>query len=262
MRTALVILPALILATTGCDGLQGLQSALMNANVFTTQDEIQFGDGVAAEIEKTEKIHPDPFVQNYVREVGQRVAAHSPRTDVTYTFTVIDSPEVNAFAVPGGHIYVYSGLLKKINDESELAGVLAHEVGHVGAKHSMKQLTREMGYDLISQMLLGKEPGQWAQTGSQIVHQLGFLHFSREQESEADLLAVDILAETGDDPLGLARFLDKLAAMETYEPGAVEQMLRTHPAPSDRRAAVVAEIRKRGLVTTSTPRPIPPAVQK
>lgn len=235
------------LACGGCATVQSIGDMLMSANVFSTADEVQFGQQFAAEIEKEAKPLNNAAVQNYVRQVGARVAAKSPRQDVQYHFMVIDAPkEVNAFAVPGGYIYVYTGLLKKMDNEAELAGVLAHEAGHVAAKHSMKQMTRQMGYDTITQMLLGQQKDQWQGAAAQLVGELGFLHFSREQEREADHLAVGIARGAGYDARGLETFLGKLVAMQQYEPNVVERMLATHPAPSERRTNVAQEIQTLG----------------
>ena len=247
----------------GCATLQDLTSAVMDVNAFTTEEEKQFGQQVSGQIESEVKLVTDAAVNSYVSEVGARVAAKSPRQDLTYQFKVIDSPdEVNAFAVPGGFIYVYTGLLKKMDDESELAGVLAHEVGHVAEKHSMEQITREMGFDYISKMLLGENTEGLAATATGLVKGLGFLHFSRAQESESDIFAINLMAQTGDNPKGLVTFLEKLVEMQTAEPAGVERLLLTHPAPSVRLAATRAEIERLGLKTNQPAKPIPAYVKK
>ncbi len=248
MKHRNLIALVLVLACVGCPQLQNLSRVIMNVNVFSTQEEVQFGQQLSAEIEKEMKVLDDPKVQDHVRRIGRKIAAKAPRQDVEYHFTVIDNiKEVNAFAGPGGYVYVYTGLLKKVSDDNELAGVLAHEVGHVSARHSMKQMTKRMGFDAISKMLLGEDAQEWQVTATQMVSGLGFLSFSRKQEYEADELGVQIMNAAGYDARGLLRFLDKLVAMRDREPSAVERMLATHPAPSERRARVATQLRAMGL---------------
>ncbi len=255
MKHQNVIALVLVLACVGCPQLQDLTRVIMNVNVFSTQEEVQFGQRLSAEIEKEMKVLDNPKVQEHVRRIGRKIASKAPRQDVEYHFTVIDNiKEVNAFAGPGGYIYVYTGLLKKVSDDNELAGVLAHEVGHVSARHSMKQLTKRMGFDAISKMLLGQDAQEWQVTATSMLSGLGFLSFSRKQEYEADELGVQVMKAAGYDPRGLLRFLDKLVAMRDREPSAVERMLATHPAPGERRAKVATQIGAMGL----THQPIQP----
>jgi predicted Zn-dependent protease len=177
-----------------------------------------------------------------VNEVGQRTASVSDRRDITYHFKVIaDKKQVNAFALPGGHVYVYEGLLLQASNEAELAAVLAHETGHVVARHSMEQLSKQYGYNLLVSLILGNQPGRWSGIAANLFGTAGLLKFSRDDEYEADNLAVTYTNAAGYSPGAVADFLGKLESLEGREPGKLETLLMTHPPTAERVARVKAE---------------------
>ena len=155
LRLSRSLLPAVVavvaLGTAGC-----------GVSIFTTREEIDLGRRMSAEIESEVKLLADPVIVNYVRDVGAKVASRSERRDVVYVFNVIDDiGQVNAFAVPGGFIYIFTRRRARRESEAELAAGLGHEAAHVAGRHSMEALTRQVGYDLLIQALLGDESAAW-----------------------------------------------------------------------------------------------------
>ena len=229
----------LLLIASGCETL-GID--LGQINIISTEEEIRLGKSLADEIEKEQPILDNPALEQYVSEVGRRVAARSGRPNVPYSFKIIDDEAVNAFALPGGPVYVYTGLLKHAENEAELAGVLGHEVAHVAARHSTEQLTKEFGYSLLVGIVLGKEPGGAATIARDIIGSLGMLKFSRADEIEADRLGVNYLFQAGYSPNAMNTFLQKLGSLNSESPSRVLNLLSTHPLSDDRLRAVSEEI--------------------
>jgi len=212
-------------------------------NLVSSAQEVQMGDSLSVEVEAKYPILKNEIVGAYVNEVGQRIVSVCDRRDITYYFKVIaDNKQVNAFALPGGHIYVYEGLLLEASNEAQLAAVLAHEVGHVVARHSTKQLTKQYGYSLLVSLILGNQPGRWSGLAADLFGTAGLLKFSRDDEYEADRMAVIYSNAAGYSPVAVADFLGKLQAMEGREPGKLESLLMTHPPTSERIGRVQAEI--------------------
>lgn len=204
-------------------------------NIFTTADEVKFGEQLSKEIEKEYKVTTKGETYAYVSNLGKQVAGICDRQDITFNFYVIDDPKsVNAFALPGGHIYVYTGLLLTLENEAELTGVLAHEVGHVVARHSMKKLTQIYGYSLISQLVLGKDPDAWKKIVGNLFSSMGMLAYSRENEYEADSYAIKYSNILGYDPKAMLDVFEKFKTLQTNEPKALEKLMSTHPTPADR----------------------------
>lgn len=224
----------------GCVTMEGGEKP----NILTTEEEIQLGQKMAQQIEKDEKRLNNPAIQTYVREIGERLAQQSPRKDVPYEFTVIDNPDVvNAFALPGGHMYVYTGLMKMCDNEAQLASVMAHEIGHVAAKHHGETLTRQMSYEVLMDFILGRNAPQAARVSSQLAGQAIAMHFSRAQENEADRLGMDFLFRAGYKPEAMVDFMRKLAQFETDQGAArpsgpllraLSNFTASHPATADR----------------------------
>jgi beta-barrel assembly-enhancing protease len=203
--------------------------------LISVEEERQLGDQVAAELEAQVELLDDTEVQNYVQNLGDRLLANAPDAPegMAYRFQVIDAPDqINAVALPGGYVYVFSGLILAAEDEAELAGVLAHELAHVTQRHIAEQLVAQLGLELLLQMALGQDPGVVRQLATLVAAQGAFTSFSREAEREADYHGVLYLARAGWAPESYARFFDKLA--EAGEAPAVLAFLQTHPAPSER----------------------------
>ncbi|MFA6240290.1 MAG: M48 family metallopeptidase [Candidatus Hydrogenedentales bacterium] len=228
----------LLMPISGCVTTEGGEKF----NILSTQEEVALGDKVAAEIEKKEKILNDPGIQAYVQEMGARIAKQSPRTDVPYKFTVIDNPKtVNAFALPGGHMYIYTGLMKLCSNEAELASVMGHEIAHVAAHHHGESMTRQYGYSFIASLILGDSPSANAELMAQIMATLGESKFSRTQENEADRMGMDFLWRAGYKPDAMVSFMEKMGATEKQGGGAgVLKFISSHPPTPERIAALQA----------------------
>jgi predicted Zn-dependent protease len=211
-------------------------------NIISEEQEIQMGAEFAQELQKELKFITDPVVVGYVEQLGQSLVRVSQRSDLPYTFQVVDTDEVNAFAVPGGHLYVNRGLIEAAESESELAGVLGHEIGHVVGRHSARQLTQQYGIGIIASIALGENPGMLTQVAAQIAATGAVTSYSRSMESEADSYGVQELHDAGIDPSGLATFFDKLEAMRDGGGGGLEQFFSTHPDPGARAQTVRAQI--------------------
>ncbi len=204
-------------------------------NFYSIEKEIGLGKGLAQEIERQAKIVDDPVIAEYVNRVGQNLVRNSD-AKVPFTIKVIDSEEVNAFALPGGFFFVNSGLILKAENEAELAGVMAHEIAHVAARHGTRQATRGQVVNLASIPLIfmGGWAGYGARQAASVLIPIGFLSFSRGFEEEADLLGLQYLYKTGYDPTAFVDFFEKLQSMEKRKPGTMAKVFSTHPLTEDR----------------------------
>jgi len=219
------IIPIVLLSAffaAGCMTLEGQPYAL---NILSTPQEIELGEQLATEIEKQEKISDDAVLQEYIVGIGERLERVATRQDVPYRFTVIDKPDtVNAFALPGGPMYLYTGLLKMCENEAELASVMAHEMAHVAAHHHGEAMTKQYGIELFSQLLLGENAGAWRRIASDFGKGLLMNYYSRANEREADALGMEFLFRAGYRPEAMVSFMQKLIAEEQRTGGA-------HPLP-------------------------------
>ncbi len=214
-------------------------------NIISTEEEIRLGKSLAVEIEKEQPVLNNPALTRYVSEVGRSVAARSERQDVPYSFKIIDNDDqVNAFALPGGPIYVYTGLLKHADNEAELASVLGHEVAHIAARHSTEQLTKSYGFYVVAQIVLGDDPIAVAEIARDIIGSLGMLKFSRDDEIEADRLGVHYIFRAGYSPNAMTSFQQKLGRLSSDNPSRTLNMLSTHPLSQDRVNAIREETAK------------------
>ncbi len=205
------------------------------ANIFSTDQEVNMGQEFSKEIEKQLTLLDNEEWQNYISEVGNKLVSVCDRQDIEYSFKIVDdSATVNAFALPGGFIYLYSGLLKKADNEAEVAGVIAHEIGHVVGKHGMKKLTSIYGYQLVIALALGGDTRQVERMVTDVIVGAGMLKYGRSNEFEADRLGVNYSYAAGYDPSGLVTFFEKLSNLHNTQPSALEKMLSTHPMPEDR----------------------------
>lgn len=204
--------------------------------------EVAIGRQLAAEVDRQAKFIDDPVITEYVNRIGQNIVLHSD-AKVPFTIKVIDSDEVNAFALPGGFFYVNKGLLLAADNEAELAGVMAHEIAHVAARHAMENQTKAslMQYGAIAATILtGGILGEVIYDTAGIWLPLSFLKFSRSAEEEADRLGVQYLYAAGYDPTALATMFEKLEGLNKKKPGTISKLFADHPAPPERRAASLA----------------------
>jgi len=223
---------ALCATAAGCAVFQNIQ-----LNLLSTEQEIKLGQQVATEVEKKEKLLDNAEIQAYVRDIGQRLAAVSPRRDVQYTFKVIDAPDkVNAFALPGGFMYVYTGLMRILENEAELAGVMAHEIGHIAGRHHGESMTRQFGYNFLMSIILGEDANALAELGSQLLGAAGAMYYSRDNEREADQLGVSFLYGAGYKPEAMLTLMGKLSAEDGKRGGGFSlPIFASHP-PTEERA--------------------------
>jgi predicted Zn-dependent protease len=204
-------------------------------SLMSEAQEIAIGQQADGEVRREMGVYDDSELQRYVSDIGHRLAAASHRPNLPWTFTVVDSPAINAFALPGGYIYITRGILSYLSDEAELAGVLGHEIGHVAARHAAQQYTRATGGSLglmaLSIFVPGVRPfGDLASTGLGLL----FLKYGRDDELESDRLGLEYAAGTGWDPSGVPRFLSTLSRVDAMSARGVPNWLSTHPDPASR----------------------------
>jgi predicted Zn-dependent protease len=204
-------------------------------NFYSLEKEIALGKQMAQEVERQAKIIDDPVIAEYVNRVGQNLVRNSD-AKVPFTIKVLDSEEVNAFALPGGFFFVNSGLVLKADNEAELAGVMAHEIAHVAARHGTRQATRGtiINYASLPLIFMGGWTGYALYQAAGLAIPLGFLTFSRAFESEADMLGLQYMYKTGYDPTAFVDFFEKIETLEKRKPGTMSKVFSTHPLTDDR----------------------------
>jgi predicted Zn-dependent protease len=204
-------------------------------NFYTLDQELALGKQLAIEVEKQAKIVDDLIVSEYINRLGQNLARNS---DVTFpvTFKLIEGDEINAFTLPGGHIFINTGLLKLSANEAELASAIAHELGHAAARHATRQASRNqlVSMGTIPLAVLGGLGGLAGGVAANAVMPMAFLRFSREFETEADLLGVQYLWKSGYDPDASIDLFEALESTEKRQPGSVSKLFRSHPLTPDR----------------------------
>ena len=204
-------------------------------NFYSLEKEIALGKQLAQEIERQAKFVDAPIPAEYINRLAQNLARNSD-IKVPVTAKLIDSGEVNAFALPGGFLFVNSGLVLKADTEAELAGAMAHEIAHVAARHGTRQASRGQVINLASLPLifLGGWAGYAVRQGAGLAVPVAFLKFSRGFEQEADLLGLQYLYKAGYDPTAFVDFFERMEAMEKRKPGTVSQLFRSHPTMATR----------------------------
>jgi len=223
-------------------GKRNINKGIIAKMSGSTEKEVRQGREAAAEVDRQAKFVDDPVITEYVNRVGQNIVLHSD-AKVPFTIKVIDSDEVNAFALPGGFFYVNKGLILAADNEAELAGVMAHEIAHVAARHAVENQTKASLLEyaaLGGSIFLGGIPGMIYQNTAGIGLLGIFMKFSRSAEEEADKLGVQYMYAAGYDPGAMATMFEKLEAKNKKKPGFVARAFSTHPAPPDRRATALA----------------------
>ncbi len=204
-------------------------------NWYSTDTEIKMGKSVAMDVEKSTKFINDPVVTEYVNRIGQNIVKNSD-CKVPFTIKVIDSDEINAFALPGGFFFVNSGLILNADEEAELAGVMAHETAHVCAHHAVREQTR-LNYTqigMIPLIFIGGWTGYGIYEAANFAVPITFMKFSRDFEAQADYLGVQYMYRAGYDPQAFITFFEKVQALEKRKPGLVAKTFSDHPQTPDR----------------------------
>ena len=227
-------------------------------NWYSIEKEIRIGKEYSQMVEQSVKLNKDPVVNEYINRIGQNLVRNSD-AKVPFTIKVIDSDEINAFALPGGFFYVNTGLVTAADEEAELAGVMSHEIAHVAARHATRQATRGQLANLasIGLIFVGGGLGYAVRSAAGLLLPMTFLTFSRGFESEADYLGVQYMYKAGYDPQAFVSFFEKVQAKEKKKPGSLAKAFATHPQTPDRIEKTQKEIaeilppRDQYIVTTS-----------
>jgi beta-barrel assembly-enhancing protease len=223
-------------------GKRNINKGIIAKMSGSTEKEVRMGRELAAEVDRQAKFIDDPMITEYVNRVGQNIVLHSD-AKVPFTIKVIDSDEVNAFALPGGFFYVNKGLILAADNEAELAGVMAHETGHVAARHAVENQTKGTILEYLAlggSIFLGGIPGMIYQNTAGLGLLGVFMKFSRSAEEEADRLGVQYMWAAGYDPTAMATMFEKLEAKNKKKPGVIAKAFSTHPAPPERRSSALA----------------------
>ena len=223
-------------------GKRNINTGIIAKMSGSTEKEVRLGRELAAEVDRQAKFVDDPAITEYVNRVGQNIVLHSD-AKVPFTIKVIDSDEVNAFALPGGFFYVNKGLILAADNEAELAGVMAHEIAHVAARHAVENQTKGSLLEyaaLAGSIFIGGIPGMIYQNTAGIGLLGIFMKFSRGAEEEADKLGVQYMYAAGYDPGAMATMFEKLEAKNKKKPGFISRAFASHPAPPDRRQSAQA----------------------
>jgi len=229
---AAVVLALMLTFHTGCS--MPLVKALSDVNIFTDAEELQFGKAYVAQHEKAVKLYTDPVVTNYINALGQSLVRHSKRSNIRYTFKVVDKKGVNAYAVPGGFIYIHLDLIRMAKTESELAFVLGHEIGHIVGRHSMKRLTKVHGIERIKRIILDDESSEIEKLIAEILAAGLRFRYSRDNERESDFYGVQNVYDAGISPEGAIGFFETLRNLQKREPSTLERLISTHPVHNER----------------------------
>jgi len=224
-----------------------------DVNLISIDEEWQLGQQLESDLAQKLDINHDRALNAYVSALGQRLVRQTAMADRPWTFHVVNDPQVNAFDVPGGHVYVNTGLIATAGDVAELAGVMAHEVSHGVARHGTEQLTRVYGLNLLASALLGDDPSTYQKILAQVAGGGAVAHYARDAEREADQLGVRTMYDAGYDPQGMVEIFEALLDQRQRRPSAVEQFFSSHPLTEERIQDVRAAVRqlpaKRGLIS-------------
>lgn len=210
---------------------------------YSLEKEIALGKMLSEQVTATSRVIQDPVINEYVNRVAQNLVRHSD-AHVPFTVKVLEDPSVNAMALPGGFFFVNSGLILASDDEAEMAGVMAHEIGHVAARHGTRNMTKAelMNYASLPLIFVGGPVGFLGRTAAGLAVPMTFLKFSRGAEREADFLGIEYMYETGYDPQAMISMFEKINALKKKQPGLVAKAFSTHPPTPDRIAASEKEI--------------------
>ncbi len=239
-------------------GNREINKGLRNLNFTSLEKEIAIGRQLAAEVERQVRLVTDPVINEFVNRVGQNIVRNSD-AQVPFTFKVIEDDSINAFALPGGFVFVNTGIILTADEEAELAGVMAHEIAHVTARHGTENQTKGQIVNIASIPLifLGGVAGFGIRQAAGFAIPLQFMKFSRGAEEEADFLGMQYMYKTGYDPGAAVTFFEKVQARETAKPGTMSSLFASHPPTEDRikktnrNISIVLPEKDQYVVTTS-----------
>lgn len=229
MAKRLLVAPIALLFVLGLAGC-----ASSGGSSVSIEQEWQVGQQMADQVAQQVRFVNDPVANSYVRSVGERIHAQTPMANLPFTFHIVDDADINAFSIPGGHVYVNRGLVTSANKADELASVLAHEISHNVARHVVKQIERQQQISAIGSILLGQSPGALQQIAAEIVAGGAMARFSRADEKEADELGLRFMTAAGYNPQGMVDMFNILMAQEKSQPGKVARFFMDHPLTQDR----------------------------
>ena len=229
----MTVLCLLLFAGAGCSTEYNLATNRQETLMFGTEKEMKIGEALARQFDSHFTMSNDMVLNERVKRVLDRIVAVCDRQELVYTIKVIDEDKMNALSVPGGYVYVYKGLIDKLDNDDQLAGVIGHEIGHIAARHVIKRLQASYSY-LILQLLAVQSGNASVAQGVQAAYLSMFLAYSREDEYEADRLGIKYMKEAGYDPKEMTNVLKKLKAQEDKEPSRELSYGRTHPYLSER----------------------------
>ncbi|HVS03355.1 MAG TPA: M48 family metallopeptidase [Thermoanaerobaculia bacterium] len=233
------------LAACAAIALLGLSCAAITRgdfNLISLQQEWQLGQQLERDIAQQLRLVNDASITGYVDQLGRRLVAQTQLRELPWKFHVVADPRINAFNVPGGHVYVHTGLIAAADDVAQLAGVMGHEIAHGAERHATEQLSRAYGLNILAGVVLGQNPPVYQQILAQIVGSGGMAKFSREAERQADELGVQYMYRAGYDPRGLVRIFQKLLAQRRSQPGSVARFFATHPLTESRIRTIEQQI--------------------
>jgi predicted Zn-dependent protease len=226
---------------SGCSTEYNLATKQEEIYFYSTDREVAMGQSIAREIAKSEKFADDPLLQKRVEDIGKKIVAVCDRKDVDYHFYVLDDDQINAFSLPGGYVYVNRGLIEKVANDDELAGVLGHEIGHIVARHSIKKLQGSIAYSLL-RVLVAQTQGAQAGDAADLAYASIMSGYSREDELLADQLGTRYLIACGYNPRCMITFLQTLEQDHRRRPLQAKSYFKTHPYVPDRIRVVKQEL--------------------
>ncbi len=229
-RYSLAITVFLLAAVSGCASGLGLGGF----NLISIEEEWQMGQQLERQIASELTLVNDATANAYINSIGQRIVSQTPMANLPWKFHIVADPAINAFNVPGGHVYVNTGLIAAADNVSELAGVMAHEIAHGVERHGTERITQVYGLNVIASLVLGQNPDILEQIVAQVVGTGTVASMSRGAEREADQLGVRYMHAAGYNPDGMASFFGKLLAEEGRGSSSVERFFATHPLTQDR----------------------------
>ena len=231
-------------------------AGLLAITLVSVEDEVAIGRQANAQVRKQVPAFSDAQTLTYLRGIGQRLVRHAPGPKYPYSFSAANYREINAFALPGGPIWIHRGVLHKATSESQVAGVMAHEIAHIAQRHAAAQLTNatltNWGLTLLGSVLGNSGGAGAAQIAAGFLANGIFLKFSRDDEREADRVGLEIMRRAGWDGRGMVDLFDILRRESARDPGSVEVFFSSHPSPQDRIARLQADVARRRGGTRDT----------